>query len=72
MGIDIPVGGSGGQDEAKKTKGQPFDVLLAQLAFSNPRELPKIVETNLLNLDDNFFACEFPRRCFSNGAAVTK
>jgi hypothetical protein len=58
MGVDIPLGNNGGQDDAKKVKGQPFDVLLAQLAFSNPRELPKIVETNILNLDDNFFACK--------------
>ncbi len=57
MGIDIPVGGSGGQGDAPAGKGQPYDVLLAQLAFSNPMELPKIIETNVLNLDDSFFAC---------------
>ena len=55
MGIDIPLGNQ--KNEGSPQKGQPFDVLLAQLAFSNPMELPKIIESNLLNLDDKFFAC---------------
>jgi hypothetical protein len=57
MGIDIPLGGNQ-KNEGSPQKGQPFDILLAQLAFSNPMELPKIIESNLLNLDDNFFACK--------------
>jgi len=54
MGIDIPLGNQ--KNEGSPQKGQPFDILLAQLAFSNPMELPKIIESNMLNLDDNFFA----------------
>ena len=55
MGIDIPLGKP---SEGSASKGEPFDVLLANLAFSNPRDLPKIVETNFPSLDDDFFACK--------------
>ena len=72
MGIDIPVGGSGGQGDAPKAKGQPYEVLLAQLAFSNPMELPKIVESNLLTLDDSFFACKSEYARSSQSSALIR
>jgi hypothetical protein len=37
------------------------EIFLAELAFSNPMELPKIVERNLNKLDDKFYICARPR-----------
>ena len=36
------------------------EIFLAELAFSNPMELPKIVEKNLNKLDDKFYTCSRP------------
>lgn len=36
------------------------EIFLAELAFSNPMDLPKIVERNLNKLDDKFYVCARP------------
>jgi len=57
MGIDIPLGNSKPEDVASKAvdAASQQEVLLAELAFTNPMELPKVVERNLDKLDENFY-----------------
>ncbi|EKX49946.1 hypothetical protein GUITHDRAFT_135633 [Guillardia theta CCMP2712] len=61
MGVDIPIGPSDPSDKsndaAKKavSKASDYEILLAELAFTNPDELPKVVEKNLDKLDDSFY-----------------
>jgi len=60
-GIDIPLGDD--RPGAKKTNAAgaaggaaaESEIFLAELAFSNPMDLPKIVERNLNKLDDKFY-----------------
>jgi len=55
LGFEIPVGAKVTSKELEtKTPGDP-EVILAELAFSNPMEMPKIIERNLPYLDDGFF-----------------
>ena len=41
-----------------------YEILLAELAFSNPLEFPKIVESNLELLDEPFYKCMLLNKCF--------
>lgn len=57
LGFEIPLGSKvekKGNELNPKTEGDP-ELVLAELAFSNPMEMPKIIERNLPYLDDTFF-----------------
>lgn len=36
-----------------------YEILLAELAFSNPLEFPHVVESNLELMDETFYNCAF-------------
>jgi len=56
LGFEIPVGAkvNTGKEIDAKAPGDP-ELILAELAFSNPMEMPKIIERNMPYLDDAFF-----------------
>lgn len=62
MGFEIPLGAkvesSKQKEMGEKSAGDP-ELVLAELAFSNPMEMPKIIERNLPYLDATFYNCEF-------------
>jgi hypothetical protein len=65
MGIDIPLGGPAGpggpgdaaQDAASQAvaAASESEMLLAELAFSPPEQLPRLVEKNLDRLNEEFY-----------------
>jgi len=56
-GFDIPLGNNKPEDVGAKAAdaASQQEVLLAELAFTNPMELPKVVERNLDKLDESFY-----------------
>eukprot|EP00286_Rhodomonas_abbreviata_P016837 CAMPEP_0181318428 /NCGR_PEP_ID=MMETSP1101-20121128/16999_1 /TAXON_ID=46948 /ORGANISM="Rhodomonas abbreviata, Strain Caron Lab Isolate" /LENGTH=433 /DNA_ID=CAMNT_0023425893 /DNA_START=374 /DNA_END=1675 /DNA_ORIENTATION=+ len=62
MGIDIDLGNNNPKEDAASgaasdavSAASNHEILLAELAFTNPLELPKVVESNLNKLDDEFY-----------------